>query len=250
MISVLYVDDDRVLLEISKQFLEAKGNFHIDTTESADQALEILNTRVYDAIISDYQMPVMDGIEFLKIVRKKYPALPVIMFSGKDRDEMATTAYENGADFYLQKSGDPKSMFAELSHTVLKSVEQSLAKRALKENAIRLLHQIQIASDFVSIIDTEGQIVNDSPSTTFLLGYPEHFFIGKHISDLIHPDDRESVISVFDHIRNGKKTGIPIGFRVRKADGIYLDVESIAMNLIGIPGVDGIVVTAWPVVNR
>ncbi|MDD1686732.1 response regulator [Methanoregula sp.] len=250
MISVLYVDDDRVLLEISKQFLEAKGHFHIDTAESADKALEILNTRVYDAIISDYQMPVMDGIEFLKIVHNKFPTLPVIMFSGKDRDEMAIIAYENGAEFYLQKSGDPKAMFAELSHIILKSVEQSVVKRALKENAIRLLRQIQTASDFVSIVDYEGQIVYDPPSASFLLGYPQHFFIGKHISDFIHPDDRNSFITAFDHIRNGGKPGIPFGFRVRKADGGYLDVDSIAMNLIGIHGVDGIVVTAWPVMNR
>lgn len=250
MISVLYVDDDQALLEIIKRYLEERGNFHIDTTESATYALDILKHRVYDAIISDYQMPVIDGIEFLREVRNKFPTLPVIMFSGKARDEMAVTAFENGADYYLQKGGDPKAMFAELSHTLCKLVEKSLAQVALRENAIRLLRQIQSASDFISIFDTDGRVIYDSPATSFLLGYPAQSFIGKHVGDRIHPDDRTSVIAAFNHVRNGEKSGIPLGFRVRKADGNYLNVESIAMNLIGVPDVDGIVVTTWPAMNR
>jgi CheY-like chemotaxis protein len=64
MFSILYVDDEPGLLEVGKLFLEQGGQFRVETITSAAQALTLLRARHYDAIISDYQMPVMDGIEF------------------------------------------------------------------------------------------------------------------------------------------------------------------------------------------
>jgi CheY-like chemotaxis protein len=61
-IRVLYIDDEPDLLDLAQMFLESQGEFTIDTITSAREALERLNTERYDAIISDYQMPEMDGI--------------------------------------------------------------------------------------------------------------------------------------------------------------------------------------------
>jgi len=118
MISVLYVDDETALLEITKLFLERFGDFSVDTAESAREALGKLKTREYDAVVSDYQMPEMDGIAFLKELRKQYPALPFIIFTGRGREEIVIEAFESGADFYLQKGGAPKPQFAELARKI------------------------------------------------------------------------------------------------------------------------------------
>ncbi|MGB8219698.1 MAG: response regulator [Methanoregula sp.] len=82
-IPVLYVDDDPGLLEIGKLFLEGQGQFNVDTITSAQAALTLLNTKTYDAIISDYQMPEMDGIELLKRVRATNKTIPFILFTGQ-----------------------------------------------------------------------------------------------------------------------------------------------------------------------
>lgn len=66
MYKILYVDDESSLLEIGKTFLERDRTFAVDTSLSAVDALGHLKSIQYDAIVSDYQMPEMDGITFLK----------------------------------------------------------------------------------------------------------------------------------------------------------------------------------------
>jgi PAS domain S-box-containing protein len=247
MISVLYVDDDPSLLEISKLFLEDMGGFRIDTAESARSALDILRHRTYDAVISDYQMPGMNGIEFLQILRETFPPLPFIIFSGLSRDELAIRAFENGADVYLEKGGDPHVQYAELSHCIRKSVEHYQSRQALRENGARLRRCIQEASRQIGILDTEGRILYDSPSTPHLFGYPEQSLVGRSAIDLVHPEDRASVIDAFRGVQGRTPRGTPIGYRLRRADGTYAEAESMAMNFLGVEGVDGIVVITWPV---
>jgi len=243
MISVLYIDDDPSLLEISKMYLEDSGEFHIDTVESATRALDILQHHNYDAVISDYQMPEMDGIEFLRNLRKENPLIPVIIFTGKDREEIAFAAVENGADSYHQKGGDPEIQFAELSHKIRKSVEQYPTKLAIRKSGIR--HRFETVPCYTRVLDNECRVICDSPSTAYILGYPESFFTGKIAIDFIHPEDRETATAAFDRVRTRTNPGTPTGFRLRKANGTYISVESVAMNLTGVTGVDGIVVTTW-----
>ncbi|MEI7433588.1 MAG: response regulator [Methanomicrobiales archaeon] len=88
MISVLYVDDEPGLLEIGKLFLEQSGQFQVDTTISATDALTMIPSKVYDAIISDYQMPGMDGIELLKTVRSSGNTIPFILSTGYSSEEI------------------------------------------------------------------------------------------------------------------------------------------------------------------
>ncbi len=63
-IAILYVDDEPPLLDVTKLYLERTGQFTVDTAESASIALQKLETTSYDAVVSDYQMPGMDGIQF------------------------------------------------------------------------------------------------------------------------------------------------------------------------------------------
>lgn len=130
-ISVLYVDDEPLLLDIGKMYLERTGQFRVDCLESAIVALDVMKTRSYDAVISDYQMPEMNGLLFLKAVRRSWPAIPFIIFTGRGREEVVIEALNCGADHYLQKGGEPKSQFAELMHTITRSVERQRANETI-----------------------------------------------------------------------------------------------------------------------
>ncbi len=132
MISILYVDDESYLLDIAKLYLEKTGQFSVETCTSPLNAREILASSTYDAIVSDYQMPNMDGIEFLKYIRQHHGHVPFILFTGKGREDVVIQAFDNGADFYLQKGGDPKAQFAELMHKINEAVQKRQTEQALR----------------------------------------------------------------------------------------------------------------------
>jgi len=83
---VLYADDEVGLLELGKLFLEESGDFSVKIIESATEALTLFHKEIFDVVISDYQMPKMDGIQFLVEVRKNFGNLPFILFTGKGRE--------------------------------------------------------------------------------------------------------------------------------------------------------------------
>ncbi|MDD1684550.1 MAG: response regulator, partial [Methanoregula sp.] len=126
-ISVLYVDDEPDYLDLCKWYLERTKEFSVTTASSASGALEVLQSNGIHAIVSDYQMPGMDGIGLLKQIRATDKTIPFIMFTGKGREEIAVEAFENGADFYLQKGGAPTPQFAELMHKIKAAVEHRRA---------------------------------------------------------------------------------------------------------------------------
>ncbi len=139
---ILYVDDEPGLLQIGKLFLERSGQFIVDIITSASDAFKLLNSGNYDAIISDYQMPDMNGIEFLKKVRTSGNTIPFILFTGRGREEIVIEAINNGANFYLQKGGDPRSQFAELEHKIRQAVQQRIS-----EDELRAAYEQITASD-------------------------------------------------------------------------------------------------------
>ncbi|MEI7434512.1 MAG: PAS domain S-box protein [Methanomicrobiales archaeon] len=136
---VLYVDDEMDLLDLGKLFIEQSGDFSVTTMASAPAALTLLQKEKFDVIISDYQMPDMDGIQFLIEVRKNFGNLPFILFTGRGREEVVIQAINNGADFYLQKGGDPEPQFVELTHKIKKAVEGVRSDIAVHESKERLI---------------------------------------------------------------------------------------------------------------
>ena len=156
MISVLYVDDEPELLKIGKLFLEKTKDFQVDMRDSAVTALEHLKNHTYDAIVSDYQMPEMDGLEFLKQVRLLYGQLPFILFTGKGREEVVILALNLGADFYLQKGGKPQPQFTELAYKIRQAVQRRQAAIALEESERRYHDIVETRTEFISRFKPDG----------------------------------------------------------------------------------------------
>ena len=104
MIFVLYVDDEPALLEIGKLFLERSGQFSVDIITSAQDALSLLKSKDYDVILSDYQMPEMDGIDIFKKNKKFRETQSRLLFPlDEDRKKIDIEAINNRGGFLSQK---------------------------------------------------------------------------------------------------------------------------------------------------
>ncbi|MDD1762922.1 MAG: PAS domain S-box protein, partial [Methanothrix sp.] len=128
--------------------------------------------------------------------------------------------------------------------------KRRLAEESLRMSEIRFRALIQNSSDIIRILDRDGRILYESDSSERILGYPRGFLIGKVPIDYIHPDDRDRVKTDFLTVIDRNNTGTPTEFRIRKADGEYIWVDSIGTNLLDIPGVNGIVITTRPIQQR
>lgn len=194
MISVLCVDDERDLTEVIQLFLEQSEDIRVTTVTSALDALS-KDIRSFDAIIADYRMPDMNGIAFLKTVRQQYGDIPFILFTGRGREEVVIEAINNGADFYLQKGGDPEAQFAELSHKVRQAVRRRSAEseRIHSEEKFSKLFHTNPSLEAISEMDT-GVIIDVNETYLQTTGYTREEIIGKTSRDLgifVDYSDRE-----------------------------------------------------------
>lgn len=222
-ISVLIVDDESYLADIAQRFLEI-NHFSTDAATSADEAMEKIRTETFDIIVSDYKMPGKDGIDLLKDVRKEFPDLPFILFTGKSREEVVIHALNEGADFYLQKGGDPKAQFAELAHKIRRAVERRSAVAAIGERN-EVLGAILAASPFgIALVKNRSiQWVNESLAQ--MLEYDTSELIGMPARKLYETDDEyeETGEQIFSELRSYGQTSLRT--RLVRKSGSHLDCE-------------------------
>jgi PAS domain S-box-containing protein len=191
MIKILYVDDEPVLLDACRRFLERTGLFLVETALNGEEALQKIHTVPYDAIISDYQMADIDGLTLLKIIRDEIPDLPFLIFTGKGREEVVIEAFEHGVDFYVQKGGDPKTQFAELAHKVQKAVESHTIKRELSASEEKFQNFVRNFEGIAFQMKTDGTCLFLEGKIPEITGYTREDILSGAIPviSIIHPDD-------------------------------------------------------------
>lgn len=216
-IRILYVDDETDLLEVGRMFLEQSGQFTVEIATSAQEALATPAFPSYDAIIADYQMPGMNGIAFLKEVRQRFGNIPFILFTGRGREEIVIEAINNGADFYLQKGGDPKAQFAELAH----KVRQAVSRRKSENEITSIFQAVPVG---IGVVENRVLIrVNNRLCT--MTGYPREELEGRNTRFLyLNDEDYLAVGRMRDQAyREGAPDEIEIPW-LRK-DGTVIEVR-------------------------
>jgi PAS domain S-box-containing protein len=221
-ISVLLIDDEPDFVDLLKYFLERERDIVTSTASDARVALEKLEGGGYDAVISDYQMPGMDGLGLLKILRAKGDDIPFILLTGRGREDVAVEALNLGADFYVQKHGDPKAMHAELANAVRQSVAKRIALESLKRSEKTYRQLVELAQEGIWVIDGKGLTTLVNPRLSGMLGYSKEELLGKSLFDFVGESWREKAADYFDRRMSGISEQHELGFV--KKDGSVLHV--------------------------
>jgi PAS domain S-box-containing protein len=185
LIDVLCVDDDTGFLGLEKTLLERRPGQTVDTATSVREAMEKLRLKRYDAVVSDYRMPVEDGLEFLKELRMSGDDIPFILFTGKGENRTAIQALWEGATFYVEKGAETMPLFAELQNMITVSVERRRAqeKDRLSEGILRSLGAID--SNVIVVVDATGMVVDCSDRSEAVLGYGRDELVGRRMGEII-----------------------------------------------------------------
>lgn len=241
---ILYVDDEPGLLDIGKQFLELTAGMVVETSLDALEAINKLKDGLFDAIVSDYQMPGKDGIQFLEAIRASGDDIPFIIFTGKGREDVVIKAFKSGADFYLQKGGNPSAQFAELVNMVRTSIEMKNSERKLQDSERKLRSIIDGLDQGMVVVGFDGRVLSFNRMAEEMTGVKEGDTIGD--ISILDPEAFKGIGSPgVEGMRKAMATSLrPAGdglqrLRIRKQDGEYawLDGHHSVIDFEGRPAV-------------
>jgi PAS domain S-box-containing protein len=174
-IRVLHVDDDPNQFEFIKFFLnQADPALIVNCVSTPEEVFNELGTGKYDCLVTDFQMPLMNGIDLATKVRETHTT-PIILYTGQGSEEVAEAAFTVGVNDYIRKEMDP-SHYKVLGKRIRDAVEK---KRV--ENLYR--NVIEQTRDALSII-VDGHMVFCNRSTLDLFNVkditqiPENIFSG------------------------------------------------------------------------
>lgn len=185
---VLHIDDDTNFCNLTSTFLEREGeNFTVETATNASDGLDYLTDAEVesggiDCIVSDYDMPGMDGLSFLEAVREEHPDLPFILFTGKGDEEIASEAITAGVTDYLNK-GSGTDQYTVLANRIKNAVSQYRTERELRRSNERLRKLYGGITDGIFVLNTDWEFIHLNELGEQLLQRSEADLIGENIWD-------------------------------------------------------------------
>lgn len=210
--AVLHVDDDGTFLELVEAFLTDRHDFEVTTATDADAGLDALadDETAVECVISDYEMPGRNGIEFLRAVRERHPDLPFVLYTGKGSESVAADAIAAGVTEYIQKETGT-AQYAVLANRVEQAVQRYRGDRRSR----RRLAALDAAREGICLIDDAGTLEYVNPAYATLYGYDAADLIGSDWRT-VHPADEVDRIEadVFPTVEaRGGWSGTSVGLR-------------------------------------
>jgi PAS domain S-box-containing protein len=188
-VQVLFVGDRRDSTAAASRLEEERARFTVETAADAEAGLTALADERVDCVVSGYDLPRTDGIEFLEAVRADHDDLPFVLYTGAGSEAVAAEAVSAGATDYLPRDPE-RDQSAALADRVADAVDQCRARRERRRERDRELAAARRRFDavfnnpfaFMGLLDPDGTVtaVNETAmafvewSRDEVLGEPVH----------------------------------------------------------------------------
>jgi len=216
--SILCVDDTPGLAELTATYVERfDETVTARTATSAREGLAVLETEPIDCIVSDYEMPGMDGLMFLQVVRADDPDLPFILMTGRGSESIASAAISAGVTDYMQKDTGT-AQYERLAKRVRTAVVQYRARTVARELQDRTDRVLERSPDPI-VVSIDDTLVYANDAAIELFGADaERAVLDQAIETYVHESDRGTAASAFEHVTSGDRT-------VEHVDRLVLDLD-------------------------
>lgn len=165
-VSVLVVDDEESFLSLTETYLGRTDRLDVRSTTDPETVLDCVENEEVDCLVSDYDMPEMDGIELLTEVRQLDSTVPFILYTGRGSEDVASEAISAGVTDYLQKGGS-SDVYELLSNRILNAVAETRA-RSRAERYETILEALNYPA---YVVDEEGVFTFVNEAFAELTGY-------------------------------------------------------------------------------
>ena len=193
-VRVLHADSEPDFADLAAMHLEREREaFDVCTATSATEGLDRLAREDIDCIVSDYDMPGMDGLDFLEAVREEYPDLPFILFTGRGSEEIASEAISAGVTEYLNK-GTGTDQYTVLANRIDNAVEEYRAERKLIETDQAVRTILDSLPFVLYTLDGEGRFTRSQGKALETIGLEPGEIVGRSVFEVF-----EGFPEIIDH---------------------------------------------------
>lgn len=202
-VRILHVDDDSSFTTLTRQFLTRQNDqFEVTTETSSRAGLRRLETESIDCIVSDYEMPEMDGLAFLEAVRQEGYEIPFILFTGSGSEQIASQAISTGVTDYITRDHGT-DQYVLLANRIETAVTRYRSQCELESTRRRLSLFVDQSPFGVIEWSNEAEIQRVNETAETVLGYEEPELRGRSWESLFPERHREEVGDVVDSLLAG-----------------------------------------------
>ena len=172
-IEILCVDDDPDYLDLISAHLSDNDEFNVRTETDPQRALDVLDE--LDCIVSDYDMPGLNGLELLSRLRDRDPNMPFVLCTGSSREQLAEKVPDEAWTEYMRKS-DVETIISVLTNRIRRMVSHNRTLRT----ANRTLTAVEASGDGIAIVNANGRFTFVNRVFASQFGAETDDLIGRH----------------------------------------------------------------------
>lgn len=222
-LNVLYVERNKIDIDLTRRHFKRHAvNIRLTAVETANEALDKLTANEWDVLLLDYQLPGINALELIKIIRNEYDStIPIVLVTGQGDEEIALQALKLGASDYVTKSASYLFKLPGLLENAYSRAQYTRKQKELAKSEERFRLLADYTYDWEYWINPDGSYEYISPSVERITGYRAEEFMSRPdlFFEMVHPDYVEELQTHFQKENDPHQPVMTIEFPITDRHG-------------------------------